>query len=101
MAPMLTPAQIQRYSRHLIMPEVGGRGQRALLGAKVLLIGAGGLGSPAALYLAAARVGTLGLVDFDTVGLTNLQRQILHRVDDIGPPQGGPAGAAIPRHNPH
>jgi adenylyltransferase/sulfurtransferase len=79
-----TETQVQRYSRHLILPEIGGRGQRKLLNAKVLLIGAGGLGSPAALYLAAAGVGTIGMVDFDTVDLTNLHRQILHGHKDIG-----------------
>jgi len=79
-----TETQVQRYSRHLILPEIGGKGQRKLMAAKVLLIGAGGLGSPAALYLAAAGVGTLGLVDFDTVDLTNLHRQILHGHRDIG-----------------
>ena len=78
-----TPDQIKRYSRHMIMPQVGGTGQRKLLQAKVLLIGAGGLGSPIALYLAAAGVGTLGIVDFDSVDLTNLQRQILHQNKDI------------------
>src|SRR3954447_18595264 len=79
-----TPVQVQRYSRHLILPEIGPRGQRKLMSAKVLMIGAGGLGSPAALYLAAAGVGTLGIVDFDTVDLTNLHRQILHGHKDIG-----------------
>jgi molybdopterin/thiamine biosynthesis adenylyltransferase/molybdopterin converting factor small subunit len=79
-----TEVQVQRYSRHLILPEIGGRGQRKLLNAKVLCIGAGGLGSPAALYLAAAGVGTLGIVDFDDVDLTNLHRQILHGHKDIG-----------------
>jgi adenylyltransferase/sulfurtransferase len=79
-----TETQVQRYSRHLILPEIGGRGQRKLLNAKVLMIGAGGLGSPAALYLAAAGVGTLGIVDFDAVDLTNLHRQILHGHKDIG-----------------
>jgi molybdopterin/thiamine biosynthesis adenylyltransferase/molybdopterin converting factor small subunit len=79
-----TPAQVQRYSRHLILPEIGPRGQRKLLNAKVLLIGAGGLGSPAALYLAAAGVGTLGIVDFDDVDITNLHRQILHGHKDVG-----------------
>ncbi len=79
-----TETQVQRYSRHLILPEIGGRGQRKLLNAKVLCIGAGGLGSPAALYLGAAGVGTLGIVDFDDVDLTNLHRQILHGHKDIG-----------------
>jgi sulfur-carrier protein adenylyltransferase/sulfurtransferase len=82
--PPLTPEQVLRYSRHLVMKEVGSHGQRELLEAKVLLIGAGGLGSPAALYLAAAGVGTIGLVDHDVVDLSNLQRQILHRTADIG-----------------
>ncbi len=76
--PQLTPAQLDRYSRHLLLPEVGEKGQAKLLGGKVLLLGAGGLGSPAALYLAAAGVGTIGLVDADTVDVSNLQRQILH-----------------------
>ena len=79
-----TPKQIERYSRHIIMPQIGSAGQRRLLQSKVLLIGAGGLGSPAILYLAAAGVGTLGIVDFDVVDLTNLQRQILHRDRDVG-----------------
>src|ERR1700739_3351516 len=73
-----------RYSRHMIMPEVGAEGQLRLNAAKVLCIGAGGLGSPAALYLAAAGVGKLGLVDFDDVDLSNLQRQILHGTKDVG-----------------
>ncbi len=79
-----TPDQVSRYARHLILPEVGGAGQRKLLNSKVLLLGAGGLGSPAALYLAAAGVGTLGIVDFDEVDASNLQRQILHGTDDVG-----------------
>lgn len=81
---IFTPQQARRYSRHIIMPQIGGIGQRKLLDAKVVLIGAGGLGSPAALYLAAAGVGTLGIVDFDTVDVSNLQRQLLHRNQDIG-----------------
>src|SRR6059058_951992 len=79
-----TPDQVSRYARHLILPEVGGAGQRKLLNSSVLLLGAGGLGSPAALYLAAAGVGTLGIVDFDEVDASNLQRQILHGTKDIG-----------------
>src|SRR4029077_8764296 len=80
----LTKEELQRYSRHLIMPEVTTEGQKRLKAARVLCIGAGGLGSPAALYLAAAGVGRLGIVDFDKVDLTNLQRQILHGTKDIG-----------------
>ena len=80
----LTPYQVERYSRHIIMAQVGSRGQRKLLDAKVLVIGAGGLGSPVSIYLALAGVGTIGIVDFDTVDLSNLQRQILHHNDDIG-----------------
>ncbi len=79
-----TDEQIERYSRHIILPEVGGVGQRKMLDARVLLIGAGGLGSPAAYYLAAAGIGHLGIVDFDTVDLSNLQRQIIHSTERIG-----------------
>ena len=80
----LTPYQVQRYSRHIIMPQVGSTGQRKLLEAKVLVIGAGGLGSPICIYLALAGVGTIGIVDFDVVDVTNLQRQTLHHDDDVG-----------------
>src|SRR3954467_11663252 len=83
-AVQLSVEELQRYSRHLIMPEVTSEGQNRLKAARVLCIGAGGLGSPAALYLAAAGVGTLGIVDFDNVDLSNLQRQILHGTKDIG-----------------
>jgi sulfur-carrier protein adenylyltransferase/sulfurtransferase len=83
----MTPDQIQRYSRHFLLAQVGDKGQRRLLRSKVLLIGAGGLGSPTALYLAAAGVGTLGLMDGDVVDITNLQRQILHTTSDIGKPK--------------
>lgn len=79
-----SPDEVRRYSRHLILPEFGARGQKALKAAKVLVVGAGGLGSPAAMYLAAAGVGTLGLVDFDVVDVSNLQRQILHGTPDVG-----------------
>jgi adenylyltransferase/sulfurtransferase len=82
--PQLTNDEIKRYSRHLIMPEVGVDGQRKLKAAKVLCIGAGGLGSPVAMYLAAAGVGTIGIVDFDVVDFSNLQRQILHGTPDVG-----------------
>src|SRR5690606_15565065 len=81
---VLSPEQRNRYQRHLLVPEVGEEGQQKLLDAKVLLLGAGGLGSPAALYLAAAGVGTIGIVDMDVVDESNLQRQILHNMDRIG-----------------
>src|SRR6478672_3744711 len=98
--PELSSGEILRYSRHLILPEVALDGQRRLKGSRVLLIGAGGLGSPLALYLAAAGVGTLGLVDFDVVDVTNLQRQILHGTDDVGRPKLQSAGAKIKAINP-
>ncbi len=96
----LTPEQLTRYSRHFILPEVGEEGQRKLLKSKVLIIGTGGLGSPIALYLAAAGVGTLGLVDFDTVDLSNLQRQILHTNDAIGKSKLDSAEKRIKAMNP-
>src|SRR5215475_5162716 len=80
----LSPQEVARYSRHLIMPEVGMDGQKRLKAASVLLIGAGGLGSPLGLYLAAAGVGRIGLVDFDLVDYSNLQRQVLHGTPDVG-----------------
>jgi len=80
----LTPSEVQRYSRHIIMPQVGSVGQRKLIDASVLLVGAGGLGSPLAMYLAAAGVGKIGIVDFDSVDITNLHRQILHGNEDVG-----------------
>jgi thiazole biosynthesis adenylyltransferase ThiF len=80
----LTEQQIERYSRQIILEEVGGTGQEKLLSSKVLIVGAGGLGAPAALYLAAAGVGTIGIIDSDKVDLTNLQRQIIHHTDDVG-----------------
>jgi len=80
----LTPDQVNRYSRHIIMSDVGSRGQRKLIQSKVLILGAGGLGSPSAIYLSLAGVGTVGLVDFDVVDLSNLQRQILHHTADVG-----------------
>ncbi|HCF93431.1 MAG TPA: molybdenum cofactor biosynthesis protein MoeB, partial [Verrucomicrobia bacterium] len=80
----MTPEEMRRYSRHLLLPEVGLDGQAALRSASVLLIGAGGLGSPVALYLAAAGVGRIGLVDFDVVDESNLQRQPLHHTSDVG-----------------
>ncbi|MDD2853605.1 MAG: molybdopterin-synthase adenylyltransferase MoeB [Desulfuromonadaceae bacterium] len=84
---MLTESQIERYSRHIILKEVGGKGQQKLLDAKVLIIGAGGLGAPVALYLAAAGVGTIGIADADNVDLSNLQRQVIHFTADIGKPK--------------
>jgi sulfur-carrier protein adenylyltransferase/sulfurtransferase len=96
----LTNEQKQRYSRHLLIPEVGSEGQAKLLDSKVLLIGAGGLGSPAALYLAAAGVGTIGIVDFDVVDLSNLQRQVLHGTDRIGEKKVESARRTIQNLNP-
>jgi molybdopterin/thiamine biosynthesis adenylyltransferase len=95
-----TNDQIYRYSRHIILPDVGGVGQKKLLNAKVLLVGAGGLGSPAAMYLAAAGVGTLGLVDYDRVDLSNLQRQLLHRTKDVGRPKLDSAQETLNALNP-
>ncbi len=80
----LTEEQLVRYSRHILLPEVGGKGQRKIGEAKVLIVGAGGLGSPVALYLAAAGVGTIGIIDGDCVDLSNLQRQIIHHTDNVG-----------------
>src|ERR687887_805703 len=84
---MFTEEQVRRYSRHMLLPNVGPMGQRKLLNGRVLLIGAGGLGSPAALYLAAAGVGTIGIVDYDAVDLSNLHRQIIHGHANIGRPK--------------
>src|SRR5581483_4903363 len=97
----LTAEQRERYSRHLLLPEVGAEGQQKLLDAKVLLLGAGGLGSPAALYLAAAGVGTLGIVDNDAVDLSNLQRQVIHSSERIGVPKVDSAEESIHALNPH
>jgi adenylyltransferase/sulfurtransferase len=96
----LTPAEVERYSRHLIIPEIGSVGQRRLKNAKVLVIGAGGLGSPALLYLAAAGVGTLGIIDDDAVDLSNLQRQVIHGVADVGRPKIESARDAVAALNP-
>jgi adenylyltransferase/sulfurtransferase len=95
-----TPEQVQRYARHLILPEVGGAGQRKLLNTSVLLLGAGGLGSPAAMYLAAAGVGKLGILDFDAVDASNLQRQLLHGVEDLGRPKVDSAEDTLQGLNP-
>ena len=95
-----TEEQIRRYSRHIILPEVGGKGQKKIMGARVLLIGTGGLGSPAAFYLSAAGVGTLGIVDFDVVDHSNLQRQIIHSTSDVGRPKIESAKQKIGALNP-
>ena len=100
-APLLSHEEILRYSRHLILPDVGVEGQKKLKAARVLLVGAGGLGSPAALYLAAAGVGTLGIVDFDVVDKTNLQRQVLHGTSTVGIPKLESAKQRISDLNPN
>ena len=96
----LTNEQLERYSRHIILQQVGGKGQEKLLAGKVLIIGTGGLGSPAAMYLAAAGVGTIGLVDSDVVDLSNLQRQIIHSTPDVGRPKVESGRETIERLNP-
>ena len=96
-----SPAELDRYARHIVLREIGGPGQRALKDARVLVVGAGGLGSPALLYLAAAGVGTIGVIDDDTVSNSNLQRQVLHRDADIGKPKVFSAEAAMKAQNPH
>jgi adenylyltransferase/sulfurtransferase len=96
----LTKEEVERYSRHLIIPDVGVDGQKRLKNAKVLVVGAGGLGSPALLYLAAAGVGTLGIVDFDVVDESNLQRQVIHGVSDVGKPKALSAKESIAEINP-
>ena len=96
----LTHAEIARYSRHLLLPEVGLEGQKRLKAARVLLIGTGGLGAPVALYLAAAGVGKLGIVDFDFVDISNLQRQIIHSTKDINRPKVASAKDKIKAINP-
>ena len=101
MLPDLSRNEVSRYARHLIIPDVGVEGQKRLLAARVLLVGAGGLGSPVALYLAAAGVGHIGLMDFDVVDVSNLQRQILHGTKDIGRPKIESARERIADVNPH
>jgi len=98
---MLSPDELERYARHIVLREVGGPGQAALGRARVLVIGAGGLGAPVLLYLAAAGVGALGVIDDDEVSLSNLQRQVIHATPDIGAPKVDSAAAAIRRLNPH
>ena len=97
----LDPDELARYARHIVLHEIGGPGQQRLRAARVLVVGAGGLGSPALLYLAAAGVGTLGIVDDDIVGLSNLQRQVLHATEEIGQPKTESAARALARLNPH
>ena len=99
--PNLSPEEIKRYSRHLIMPEIGMDGQRRIKGGSVLCIGAGGLGSPAAMYLAAAGIGRIGIVDFDVVDFSNLQRQLLHGTSDVGRSKNESAKSRINDLNPH
>jgi adenylyltransferase/sulfurtransferase len=98
---MLSSEELERYARHIVLREVGGPGQAALQRARVLVIGAGGLGAPVLLYLAAAGVGTLGIVDDDTVALSNLQRQVIHGTPDIGRPKVESAAETIRRLNPN
>lgn len=97
----LSAAEVERYARHIVLREVGGPGQQRLKNARVLMVGAGGIGSPALLYLAAAGVGTLGIVDDDVVSLSNLQRQVLHGTADIGRRKVDSARDAVARLNPH
>src|ERR671934_1039516 len=98
---MLSEKELERYARHIVLREVGGPGQAALKEASVLVIGAGGLGAPALMYLAAAGVGTLGVVDDDVVSLSNLQRQVIHATADVGRPKVASAGERIAALNPH
>lgn len=98
---MLNADELERYARHIVLRDVGGAGQAALKSARVLVVGAGGLGAPVLLYLAAAGVGTVGVIDDDTVSLSNLQRQVIHGTAEIGWPKTESAAAAIARLNPH
>src|SRR6202050_3659428 len=100
-AVMLSAEELARYARHIVLREVGGPGQDALGRARVLVIGAGGLGAPPLMYLAAAGVGTLGVIDDDVVSLSNLQRQVIHSTPDLGAPKVDSAAAIIGRLNPH
>jgi adenylyltransferase/sulfurtransferase len=98
---MLTAEELERYARHIVLREVGGPGQTKLKAARVLVVGAGGLGAPLLLYLAAAGVGTIGIIDDDAVSLSNLQRQVIHATPDVGYAKVESAAAAILRLNPH
>ena len=101
MSDRLSDAELERYARHIVLREIGGQGQKRLRAARVLVVGAGGLGAPALLYLAAAGVGRLTVVDDDAVSLSNLQRQVIHATDRIGQPKTDSARAAIAAVNPH
>lgn len=101
MGDTFTATELDRYARHIVMREIGGPGQRRLRGARVLVVGAGGLGAPALIYLAAAGVGTIGVVDDDEVSISNLQRQVIHTTDGVGLPKGESAAKAIKALNPH
>jgi molybdopterin-synthase adenylyltransferase len=98
---MLSPDELERYARHIVLHEVGGPGQAALKAARVLVVGAGGLGAPALMYLAAAGVGTLGVIDDDAVSLSNLQRQVIHGTPDVGKAKVDSAATTVRRLNPH
>ncbi len=100
-APPLDPDELERYARHVVLPEIGGAGQQKLRRARILVIGAGGLGAPVLQYLAAAGVGALGIVDDDAVSLSNLQRQIIHDTASVGEPKTASAARTIARLNPH
>lgn len=97
----LSPEELERYARHIVLPEIGGPGQQKLKRARVLVIGAGGLGAPVLEYLAAAGVGTLGIVDDDHVSLSNLQRQVIHATESVGTSKADSAAATVARINPH
>src|SRR5690606_33410901 len=99
--PSLNDDELERYARHIVLPEIGGAGQRRLKAARVLVVGAGGLGAPVLAYLAASGVGTLGIIDDDEVSLSNLQRQIIHGTDSLGQSKAESARDAILRINPH
>jgi len=98
---MLDPSELERYARHIVLRDVGGPGQAKLKAARVLVVGAGGLGAPVLMYLAAAGVGTLGIVDDDVVSLSNLQRQVIFGTSDVGAPKAARAGETVTRLNPH
>lgn len=99
--PPLSPEELERYARHIVLPEIGGAGQQALKRARVLVVGAGGLGAPVLEYLAAAGVGTLGIIDDDIVSLSNLQRQVIHTTASVGVAKGESARRAVTAINPH